>query len=255
MSRFNRVALAALVVALAPRASSAADTTEPFDAGAGDVDFYVGLDGLGGAAADRALAGELMVGYGVLERFSMTLGVSLERTGELDTSASDVYVGLIGTPLETDHVDLDLLLTASSAGARPGDLGLTPAVELNVDGDAEMRSWGLYLRAGLPISSASDADTATRRLQLGLAMTAGAYVQLGADHQLLLEYDWAHDLRAAPDEDALEQGGFAFGYNVTLSDRFELINQLYVDVPQADAPVTLGVMSGFIVTLPGARSL
>ncbi len=48
-------------------------------------------------------------------------------------------------------------------------------------------------------------------------------------------------------------GGLALGYNVTLSESIELINQLYLDIPQRDDPVAVGLMIGFIATLPSSR--
>ncbi len=55
------------------------------------------------------------------------------------------------------------------------------------------------------------------------------------------------------DEKITDVGGLALGYNVTLSKSIELINQLCLDLPQQNEPVAVGLMIGFIATLPTSR--
>ena len=51
-------------------------------------------------------------------------------------------------------------------------------------------------------------------------------------------------------ERSVDIGGLAFGYNIVLNERIELINQLYVDIPQRNESAAWSLMFGFIATLP-----
>jgi hypothetical protein len=42
------------------------------------------------------------------------------------------------------------------------------------------------------------------------------------------------------------------GYNLTLNDSLELINQVFIDLPQAGQGVAVGITLGFIASLPAA---
>ena len=81
--------------------------------------------------------------------------------------------------------------------------------------------------------------------------TIGAYATLAQRHQLLVEYDmaWLPDHLAG--EAAMAVGGVALGYNVSVADELELINQVAPDVPQAPDSLSASVMTGFIATLSG----
>ena len=50
--------------------AQATDTTETFDVGATDFEFYMGLDGVGLSKYNGTIAGEALVGYGFMDRFS-----------------------------------------------------------------------------------------------------------------------------------------------------------------------------------------
>ena len=51
--------------------------------------------------------------------------------------------GIFGTPVDSDHFDLDLFLDASFS---PDEFGLTPALELNFDLAPDLEVWGVYIR-------------------------------------------------------------------------------------------------------------
>ncbi len=226
----------------------AADTVEPFEAGTAEVDVYLGLDQLGGVGKAGPVFGDIMLGFGLFRRLGAYFGATLEGTDAFTSGATTHYFGVNGTPLDSNHVDLDLFLELSVSD----HFELRPAFELNVDADPEMRTWGMYLRAPLPIYGRrlSDGEPQTT---LRLESTVGAYTRVAPMHELLLEYDMAY--RPEPDAGArrIELGAVAAGYNVTLWDGFELINQVSVDIPQGGETASFGVMTGFIATLPFAR--
>lgn len=252
------VALVALLilVGLSPTSARAADTMEPFSIGASDVDFYVGYEGVGlRRATDRALSGELMLGYGLLDRLSAFIGTNLAGDGLFSKGQAAVYLGLYGTPLDTRHVDFDLILSVRGGGDGFHDFSVTPGFELNFDLDPDMKSWGAYIKGGVALQGVPGEETdptlePTYEFTYDLIGIFGTYYTIASRHQILLELDATIRPKPIADARRYELGGLALGYNVTLSDRIELINQFYFDLPQPGEKLAVGFMTGFIVTLP-----
>jgi len=235
-----------------PGGAQAADTIEAWARGATDVDFYLGMDGLGRRVTDRSLGADVMYGYGITDGFAVYLGATLGADGRLQNGAGSLYTGLFGTPLDGDHLDLDLLLNFELAGQGHDQLAVAPGFELVYTSHPEMLGWGLYLRGFALLAGAqSDPDGQRQAVHLALETTLGAFVTLAERHQLLLELDGAFRPARGPTDPRWELGGAAVGYNLVLSESVELINQVFVDLPQGRAePVAIGLMIGFIATLP-----
>jgi len=232
-----------------PTTAWAADTVEPWDAGAFDVDFYVGSDGIGRGHAEAVLGSELMLGYGLINRLSVYAGTTLESTAELNDAAGMIFFGVFGTVLDTRHVDLDLFLDVRAGGSRFGAQQLTPSLELNLDAEPGLAAWGFYLRSGAAFAredAGAEAD-----LSLALEITIGGYWTVARCHQLLLELDGAYLADDGEDTRAFDLGSVRLGYNVGVTETIELITELSVDLPQAGERVAWGLLAGFILTLPG----
>ncbi len=258
----------------------AADTTETFDPGASDFEFYAGVDGIGKGKYEKTVSAEALLGYGLMERFSGYLAAGGEANERFGDGAGWVGLGIFGTPVDTDHFDLDLML---DAGFGASDFSLAPSLELNIDLDPEMRTWGMYVRVsenfmgrdetpdaepgeidcesvydtqsgGRTIVCAQQPDeTADPKFELApvTGVTVGTYYTISEKHQLLLEYDMAFANNPAKDEEDTEIGGVALGYNVVLSDSIEMINQLFFDIPQDGEDFSLGISLGIVATMPG----
>ena len=250
---FVVLALIAVVVGGAPGAARAADTTEPFALGATDVDVYFGVDGLEAAPEERVLYGDILLGYGLTERLSGFLGVTLEADGRLGGSSPHVHLGGYGCVVDTEHVDLDLMLHVGTGGAAFDEFEIVPGAELNLDADPDMATWGSYLRLAVPVLGRPAPDGSGANPSVAIELTAGGYVMVAEGHQLVVELDAAFRPDPPPKEEPAELGGLALGYNATLSENLELITQLAVDLPQGGDPAAgFGVMAGVIATLPAA---
>ena len=241
-----------------PSSARAADTLEPFGIGATDVDFYVGYEGVGQRnLSDQGLFGELMLGYGLLERLSAFVGTNLQGAATFTDGSANLYLGIYGTPLDTKHVDLDLILTVGGGGAGFREFSLLPGFELNFNLDPDMKSWGMYLKGGVLLQGTAEEDPvaadAPCRFSYELLGVLGMYYTIAKKHQLLLEADLTFRPEPCDDARRVELGGVALGYNVTLSDRIELINQVFLDIPQPGERFAAGFMFGFIVTLPSVK--
>ncbi len=244
------LAIAVLGLAI-PGGAQPADTIETWAPGATNVDFYLGMEGLGRKTAVRSMGADVMFGYGITEGFSAYLGASMAADGRLQNGSGSLYTGLFGTPLATDHLDLDLLLNFELSGQGYDQLAVAPGVELVYTSHPEMQGWGLYLRGFAQVAGAgSEPDGRRGAVQLALEATLGAFTTLNERHQLLLEVDGAYRPAPGPSELRLQLGGAAVGYNLVLSQSIELINQVFIDLPQsASEPIAVGVMLGFVATL------
>jgi hypothetical protein len=247
-------ALVVLFLAL-PKIADAADTVETWDVGATDVDYYLSFDGIGLGKKEKTVFGDLMLGYGLVDRFSAYLGTTLQANEYLTDGQANIYIGIFGTPVDTDHFDFDLFLDISLGGQDFDEFALSPALELNFDLDPMMRSWGMYLRIPMPIqgrkiSSPVHPEPEGVEASFHLEGTIGTYYTVADGHQILLEYDMGIHPDPAQEERQVDIGTAALGYNVTLVDAIELINHFYLDIPQDNDPIAFGVMIGFIATLP-----
>jgi len=232
--------LLVLATLASPGWAFAADTVETWDAGALDVDFYLGYDGAGGA--DRSVHGDVMVGYGIADRLSIYLGTTVTAHESLANGEPGLYLGVFGTVVDSDHFDFDLFLDVGAGGEGMSELGVTPSLELNFDVDPDHGSFGAYVRAGL----AAHAPESTR-VVFDVVLNPGVYLTVAEEHQLFLEYDMA----VSPADNAVEVGGVAMGYNVVVNDALELISQVHVDIPQAGENPVVSFTAGFIATIDG----
>lgn len=241
-----------LVVLVASVAAQAADTVETWEKGAADLDVYMLMEGVGQEGSSQAIAGDVMVGWGLADRFSAHLNTTLQADGYLMNGGTELGIGVFGTAMESDHLDLDLFLDVRSGGEGLSALEVEPAFELNWDAAPDMSTWGTYLRGGLAIAGREAPDKAAgheRYADLGL--TVGSYWSLDDRHQLLVEFDAAWHDHAGGEVSGFETGGVALGYNVFLHDTLELINQVRVDLPQDDERAGVGFLVGLIASLPG----
>lgn len=249
------LALASLMVVFVPRTAAAADTVETWAVGATNLDIYFGLAGLRAPRATRTIYADIMPGFGLVPGLSAYLGMTLEANHQVSDGQLSAYVGLFGTVLDSDHVDFDLFVDFRVQGPGLADFRLTPSFELNLDYEPELAAWGVYLRAAFPIHGhpgdpvLPEADRAAVQVELN----PGIYVTVAEGHQVLIEYDMSLHGHPDGDERGVGVGGVALGYNFAISDAIESINEFYVDIPQAQEKVSFALVSGIIITMPGAR--
>ena len=250
--------LSAALILFTGRPAPAADTVETWDIGATDLDLYVGFDGIGLQKYEKTIYGDIMLGYGLIDRFSAYLGAALQGNEFFADGRAGIYLGIFGTPVETKHFDFDLFLDFAAGGRGMRDFQVAPALELNFDIDPDMRSWGLYLRAAFPVggseaSAPGGEGSVDCETVFHIEPVIGMYYTIAEKHQILLEFDFAVHPLAGGDERTAEVGGFALGYNVTLCDAIEMINEVYVDIPQGREKPSLNIMTGLIATMPSVK--
>lgn len=247
MIRWRSVLVSWLLVC-APHAARAADTIETWDVGAADVEFHTGVDGLGSPPGERVGSVDFVLGYGTGRRVSVYLSGGLAVDEGFATRAG-LALGMFGTPLDTDHVDVDVLLELGGSGDGLRELVVTPAVELNLDAAPDRASFGGYVRVATPVPARANA-AATHPAALDL--TVGLYAMAAERHQLLLELSLAVRPFASGSEPDVDGAGIALGYNVQLSDAIELVSELSVAPPVGESRAAVGASVGFIATLSGA---
>jgi hypothetical protein len=240
-----------LVFGVTPSAR-AVDTLETYEPGGlTRFEAYLGYTGLGKRQSSRRLTASYLLGVGITDAFSAYHFGGGEFSTTLTEGEGTQGFGLLVTPLDTYHFDLDLVLDASAVG---GDrLVIAPGLELNVDAQPDMSSFGLFVRAYARVSGESSvgedgAVEARRRLDFPAAI--GAYNTFGEVHQVLVRYDATVIADPGPEQRDLEVGGLSVGYNLTLDERLELIHEVSLDVPEDDEEIGVGFSLGLVVRLP-----
>ncbi len=252
-NRIGSFGLSIVILAFAVHAQ-AADTLEKFDSGATDLEVIFCAGGFGSWAGSEAVGGNLVAGYGLSDRLSIYSGALLEAADGFASLYGGYSLGVYGTPLETDHFDLDMIMGIKGSKDL-GDLALTPGIEINLDRHPEMMSFGLYVDVFLLIRPVDDSEAegeySSWRGSLDIPCTTGIYYTLAENHQLLL----AHDLYLA---DTLKNSSvagsvLALGYNVVLTDEIELISEFSVGLTDGErwgwGCTGLGFSIGVILTL------
>jgi hypothetical protein len=224
----------------------AADTTETWEAGAVSFELYVTKERLDYGWQRGELGADTLLGYGLAERLSVYFQAELAHPIGSSTLEAMPHLGVFGGALDTDHLDLDLLLDFA---VDREDVDALPGIELNLDSHAERRGGGVYVRGGLPLSGhmilrrgrqhSGEPDAPSV-----VELTLGAYLALSEGVQLLLEHDGHIGLPASARR--LHSTGSAFGTNLLLTESCELLTQLYVD---SDAS-SLALTTGLIVSMP-----
>ena len=230
-----------------------ADTTETFAVGLSDAEFYFGLDGVGKQASARRLAGELLIGVGLLPRLSACFGVKLSGATGLGQAEPALGLGLFGTPIDTAHFDLDVGFELQVGGDGMGDFTVAPWLELNLDAAPNLAWMGLYgrLKAVLTRGPGDAGISEDGAIDFTLEPTLGAYYTLSTGHQLLLEYELALHPQRPPGVPFSEPGKVTLGYNLCLSGELELVSGVAVSLPSNQESASLSVVVGVIATLGG----
>lgn len=239
---------AAVGALLAPAPAHAVDTVEAWDPGAANIEVYGALEGLGRASTNQGLGGDMVAGWGLARGFGAYLGTTLSANGHLADGTSELGLGILGTPLDTDHWDLDLMLDIRSATGGSETLLVSPAFELNWDRAPDLAGWGLYARAGLCMAGVQTAAGTDRLTDVCLAM--GGYYTLSDRAQLLLEVDAdvADGLGDQPSE--FRAGGVGLGYNLVLGQTLEWVQEIRVNIPDGGEESSVSYLVGLIATLP-----
>lgn len=242
---------------LLPVQAFAGDTTETIDTGTLEIDPTFSIDGMGDS--NNVNTGVSIV-YGVLDGFNISASVGYGANEGLAGGHADLGLGMLWTPLDTDHFDLDVMLDFSYGfgGAWGGAYSLTPGVELNYDLEPDLALWGLYLRFGLPIYGGyvggdvdGEGDSFSigmeAKADVGIALTLGTYFSFAEIHQILLEGGFNVDNLAKNLGDAGISGPFlSVGYNVQITDTFELTSELAFNFPIDGDPFTATLTIGGI---------
>ncbi len=247
--------------------SHALDTLEPFDIGLSDFEAYAAFVGAGKPEPERGISADTLLGIGITKRFSGQVYGGGESNQKFTEGSGFFGFGVFGTPVDTDHFDMDIGMNITIGGLGTGEPGpadhfqaqftFTPYVELNLDSDPEMNGYGLFLvveetLGGRDESRFNDLNEEIRDFTLtpGTALLLAGYYRVAEIHELLLGYEMAFDYDAPEGEKTVDVGGIALGYNVILTDAVELITEVYFDIPQPGEYFGVDFMVGFIATLP-----
>lgn len=201
-----------------------ADTTETFELGFSDYEYYYEISNL--KANKKTFSHEFTIGAGITNSLASTFTIGAEKFDNL--SELNYAFGLFFNVFESRYVDFDLYTSMDNL------FELALGFELNLDLKDNLELAGFYLRTEASIIEEIEA----------YYFTFGGYYSFIKNAQLLLEFDLA-----VPTKGNLDIGGLAFGLNYAFSDRFELITNLGIDIPQSEENLDFSFTIGFISTL------
>ncbi|MBN2587712.1 MAG: hypothetical protein JXR55_10505 [Candidatus Fermentibacteraceae bacterium] len=209
----------------------ALDTTEPFDSGFSDLEFYAGYAGLDDPSSRSEVSFETLLGAGLTESFSAFVTVSVSSDGYLDQSEDHQGMGLFWTAVEGEWLDLDLYGSTGTGG------GVSIGTEINCD----LNGWGLQLNAEETVENAGPGErTFSTALQpLAYCRFSGGLELLGA---LDLLYDDSQDGGYE-----LDWSAFSAGVNFPIIESIEGITQFDVinsGEDEIETGISVGIVAG-----------
>lgn len=225
MSR-KRVACMIGVVALFHSRILGLDTTEPFDPGFSDNEFYLSFSGQG-----RELGAEYVLGVGVTERLSTVFSFLTTTNHYFDHAGTEFGAGLFLNTVDTDLFKLDFSLGMSSEG------GVGIGTELNFDFER------VGIQLGVEEGIAVNADVATET-DFTTAVAPLVYFSINDQLQLLSAFDIEF-----PNHEEVGIGGAGLGFNAVLSEAIELISEVGFDISEYDEIFLLRFSLGFVATV------
>ncbi len=242
------------------KTSLAIKTTEPYDYGPSVFELHLGCDGLGLESEQVSILAKLLLGYGLNDWLSGYLMFRNYDTEYLVNGQGEAIFGLFGTPIDTNHLDLDLILDISLGGLSFGQLALSPGFEVNLDRKDDLSAYGAYFLFGLnifgrdlsveddPLTESVDESRKILEVTTSADFTLGGYFALSDSKQLLLQYVFGIDPNTSGDAHEFRNGSLELGYNMMLTDSIELINEFFIQLPQGDRSASLGLTTGIFVT-------
>ncbi len=225
----------------------AGDTTELIDAGTLEIDPAFSIDNI--HDGKPSVSTELGIVYGVMDGLNITGTVGYGSAEGLAGGGVYFGIGALATPLDTDMIDLDVMLDFDWDGGYV----LTPSVELNIDLEPDQAFLGFYIRLGLPIYGGyapkpdDEEPEDAVKADVALNFTLGMYYTIMEGHQILLE-GGATVAELAENLGKTHTDGFvSLGYNAQLTDNFELITELavHMDNDADDVYATISVGGAF----------
>jgi hypothetical protein len=209
----------------------ALDTTEPFDPGFSDVEFYAGYAGLDNPSSRSELSFETLLGAGLTGNFSAFVVFSVSSDGYLNQSENSQGMGLFWTVVEGECLDLDLYCSTGTGG------GIAMGTEINCDSNG----WGLQLNAEETVENGGPG-----KRTFSTALQPLAYCRFSGGIELL----GALDLQYADSGDGgneLDWSAFSVGVNFSIIENIEGITQFDVmnsGDDETETGISVGIVAG-----------
>jgi len=238
-SRFLIIAALAAVI-LFPIRASALDPLETFDTGSVSLELGAGLHGFSGGRHFEGLDFKAALVYGFCDRFTGYAAGEIGSDADFDSPRGSAAFGLIGNPLDTEHVDLFLSVEFSF-----GDYGaaLTPGFEFQFNVFPDSKKLGFYLHVDEVL--VGDPGSASPSFHPFTELAAGLYWTVLEGHVLLAQFDSVVNNNPVPGQRVVDIGAVALGYNVEIANGIELLADVHCDLPQTGEDVAFGFSVGF----------
>jgi hypothetical protein len=223
--------LIASVLVLLTGVASALDTTEAFDPGFSDLEFYMAYTGLDNQSASSVVSWETLLGIGLTERFSSFVTMSVSSNGYLDNSEDAMGMGLFWTAIDGEGMKLDLCGSTGTGGA------VSAGLEVNLD----QSDWGFQLQAAETVENGG-----TNERSMSTELQPLLYYRTPCGAEFLAAVDFAY-AEAEDGDNEFDWSTCSAGVNFMVTENIEAITQLDVvnsGDDETDVGISLGIVAG-----------
>jgi hypothetical protein len=249
-------AVTVLAILAGGRDAAAAGSARTYGVGILDLKVSAGFDGYNPDGYKKNLFSDVVLKYGVKDRFSAYVAASILSDDYPGEKKGRAAMGLSGTPVDLRHFNVNLGFDVTVDSDR---FSLVPKLQLNLDLGTRVGKMGVYFKLEESLaSSAAETGAASIRDAVNslrftpeTGLTVGTSWALVRGHQLAIEYDMDFARTRLQTPNAAEIAGISIGYNVRLTDHIKTFYKVSLDIPGAGGDFNAGLKVGFAVNLPG----
>jgi len=228
----------------------AANTVETFDEKHGYFEVNMGYRGIGRAQDNQEIIGQAIWGKGFTDQLSGYMGLDASSDGYLTLGGFNVMLGVIATPIRQDHFNLDVFGEMGAGDSTYAGVYLDPGFELNFDLAPNQEKGGLYFDVDELLTGADTAKEDTtaifhqRFFTPSTNLRCAAYYTIVKGQQLHLQLDQQFHHHPFGGQQSYEFKAIRIGYNIMITDVFQLTTEIALYSPFVDSGRGLGIEIG-----------
>ncbi len=225
--------------------SHSLNTIETFDQNRGYFLVNFGFTDLQPGLNGSKVNTMAVLGRGLNPFISAYMGVQLRGNRYLSDGESCLFLGAIAKLFSYNKFSFDLTL---EGGTLNGYFYTAPGIELNFDLAPDQQFMGFYIDAKEHMTGVDVGDTSSSVLQFTpeTELCVGYYLSFIEGQQLHLRFDQRFRHNPAFNERKYEIDALKLGYNVMVSDGFQIQTELEYQIPLKNDKNRFGVRIGLV---------
>lgn len=218
------------------------NTIETFDPHSGYFSLNFGFTDLKPGLNGSKVNTMAVLGKGLNPFISAYMGVQLQGNRFLSYGESGLFLGAIATLYSFNRFSFDMTL---EAGLINDYFYSAPGIEINFDLAPDQQFMGFYVDATEHMTGADDSGSGLK-FTPETELCVGYYLSLIEGQQFHIRFDQRFRHNPAYNEPKYEIDALKLGYNLMISDGFQIQTEFEYQIPQRNDKNSFGVRIGLV---------